>query len=219
MDDAERERALAIAVNGAAVGMLGVLCASRRISVAHFSTDYVFPGTGSVPYDEDAAAWPVNAYGASKHAGEYVLQASRARALIVRTQWLFGAGGRSFPRTMWERATRGQPTRVVNDQWGRPTYTVDLARATWQLIEGGVEGIFHVANAGEATWFDVASLIFAETGRPYLVTRCTTKEYPTQACRPGYGVLSTAKVERFLSAGLPAWENGIARLLTLLRPN
>ena len=216
VDRAEEEREIAFAVNGAAVGALGAACAARGVRVAHFSTDYVFPGTGRTPYVEEAPISPVNTYGASKLAGEQALSDSQAEVLLLRTQWLFGIGGRSFPRTMWGRATRREPTRVVADQWGRPTYTLDLARATWELIARGASGVYHVSNSGSTTWFDLALEVFAAAGAPDIVTPCTTAEYPTPARRPAYSVLSTTKVERILGAKLPSWQDGLARMLAEL---
>src|SRR5207248_2838342 len=118
VDRAEAESQAALAVNGAAVGQLGRLAREAKARVVHFSTDYVFDGTATVPYGEECPRHPVNAYGMSKAAGEKNLQSSGAESLIVRTQWLFGEHGTSFPRTMWERARAGSATRVVNDTMG-----------------------------------------------------------------------------------------------------
>jgi len=217
VDKAESEPDLAFRVNGQAVGELGKIAARSGIKVVHFSTDYVFDGTATVPYAEDAEPNPINVYGASKLAGETALQASGAEALIVRTQWLFGGSGGSFPRTMWERATRRTATRVVNDQLGRPTYTLDVARATWQLVQGGAEGLVHVANGGAATWFEVAREVFRLAGCPELVERCTTSEYPTPARRPRYSVLETRRFELRMGASLPQWCDALARFATQLQ--
>jgi dTDP-4-dehydrorhamnose reductase len=138
----------------------------------HFSTDYVFDGKASRPYREDTPTKPVNAYGESKLAGEKALAQTGADWLIVRTQWLFGVNGKSFPRTMWERAHAGLETRVVRDQTGRPTFSHDLAVAVWALIARGTPGVMHVANDGQATWFDVAAHVFARAGRPDGTSRC-----------------------------------------------
>ena len=137
VDRAEAERDLCFRVNAEAVGELVRIAARARARVVHFSTDYVFNGKASQPYKEDNPTDPVNAYGGSKLAGEQALRTSGADWLIVRTQWLFGIHGKSFPRTMWERASAGLETRVVNDQTGRPTYSKDLATAVWQLTERG----------------------------------------------------------------------------------
>ena len=216
VDGAEKDRDLAFLVNGEALGIIGRAAAtSTHPLVVHFSTDYVFDGRGSRPYREDDATGPLGVYGASKLAGERALAASGARHLIVRTSWLFGMHGRSFPRTMWQRAAARQATRVVNDQVGRPTYTVDLARATWGLVGkqeagSGKQGhVMHVANRGETTWYDVARRVFAAAGVPELVSPCTTAEYPTPARRPMYSVLDTSQYESLMGEPPPHWENAV----------
>src|SRR5437870_1152763 len=138
VDRAEDEPDVAMLVNGAAVRNLAECCAARGIGLVHFSTDYVFSGRTSRPYREDDDCAPLNAYARSKRAGELAIMESGARALVVRTQWLFGEHGRSFPRTMHERATAGISTRVVDDQIGRPTYCRDLALVTWRLVEAEI---------------------------------------------------------------------------------
>ena len=217
VDDAEHDVDAAMAVNAHAVGALGRICAAGGIAVVHYSTDYVFPGSGTTAYDETAQPDPVNRYGASKLNGERALLASGARALIVRTQWLFGRHGRSFPRTMWERATAGVPTRAVADQIGRPTFAADLATASWRLLAKDASGVYHVANSGTASWFDVAQQVFAAAGRPELLTSCRSEEYPVAARRPRYSVLATDRVRGLLGEDLPHWADALARFLTQLR--
>lgn len=217
VDRAESEREAAFAINGAAVGALGEECARRGVRVLHVSTDYVFPGDAARPYREDDPVAPLNAYGESKLAGERALEASGAEAVVVRTQWLFGAHGKSFPRTMWERALARQATRVVADQRGRPTYTVDLAAAMWGLIERDARGVFHAANDGEATWHELAARVFAAAGARELLAECTTADYPTPARRPSYSVLATGKLERALGTPMPRWEDAVDRFVAELR--
>jgi dTDP-4-dehydrorhamnose reductase len=213
VDRAESERELAFAVNAAAVGALGRLCAGRGVRVAHFGTDYVFAGDGAHPYREDAPVAPLNAYGESKLAGERALAESGARMLVLRTQWLYGAHGRSFPRTMWERATRGLSARVVADQHGAPTFTRDLAAATWALVRQDASGTLHVTNAGSATWYDVARLVYAAAGAPDLVTPCTTADYPTPARRPAYGVLDTTRLRERWGVTMRGWEEALGEFV------
>jgi dTDP-4-dehydrorhamnose reductase len=217
VDLAEEYRDEAFAVNGDAVGALAEECAHRGIALAHFSTDYVFPGVATTPYTETAATAPINSYGASKLRGEELARRSGARYLLIRTQWLFGRTGRSFPRTMWERATAKLPTRVVNDQVGRPTYAHDLAGWTWQLIERNAEGIFHAANSEAATWFDVAQRVFDTLGVTQLLSPCTTADYPTPAPRPAYSVLDTTKLETTLGGPLRHWHSALDECLAQFR--
>ena len=214
VDRAESEVAASLRVNGAAVGALGRMARAAGARVIHFSTDYVFDGQATRPYREDSPTDPVNAYGTSKLAGETALRASGPEHLVVRTQWLFGVHGKSFPRTMWERARAGSATRVVRDQTGRPTYAPDLAAAVWTLIRQGACGVLHVANQGEATWFDVAAHIFGRVGKPDLLTPCVTADYPTPARRPRYSVLDTTRAEQVLGGPLAAWEDAMDRFLS-----
>ena len=214
VDDAERERGLAFAVNGVAPGAIGRAAAAARATVVHFSTDYVFDGEAGAAYREEDPPHPLNVYGESKLAGERALAASGAEFLIVRTQWLFGGCGRSFPRTMWERATQRLPTRVVADQTGRPTYTVDLARVTWRVALEGVRGVLHAANAGVASRYDVARRVFAAAGAEHLVVPCTTTDFPTPARRPAWSVLDSTRLDRLLGVSLPDWEDALRRFLS-----
>ena len=131
VDGAESESDVAFAVNGDALGFIGNAAKALSVAVIHYSTDYVFDGSSREPYGEDESTSPMGVYGASKLQGEQRLAESGAASLIIRTQWLFGIAGPSFPRTMLKRATSGEATRVVDDQTGRPTYTVDLGRAAW----------------------------------------------------------------------------------------
>ena len=227
VDGAESESDLAFAVNGDALGFIGNAAKALGVPVIHYSTDYVFDGSSREPYGEDESTSPMGVYGASKLQGEQRLAESGAASLIIRTQWLFGIAGPSFPRTMWKRATSGEATRVVDDQTGRPTYTVDLARATWgslgqpEAIWGnpgqlGAE-IVHIANGGTATWYDVAKRVFEAAGRPELLEPCSSAEYPTPARRPAWSVLGTEKYEQIVGEPLPAWEHAIDRFLVELQ--
>jgi dTDP-4-dehydrorhamnose reductase len=201
-------------VNGEAVRSLAAACACRGIALAHFSTDYVVDGESARPYREDDAPAPHSVYGASKLAGERGVRESGAEHLVLRTQWLFGEAGRSFPRTMWERARRGEPTRVVGDQWGRPTWTRDLAAATWRLLAGPARGILHVTSSGApTTWYDVARAVFDAAGAPSLLSRCTTEEYPTPARRPAYGVLDTTRLESEIGISMMPWREALERFV------
>ena len=213
VDRAEAETKQAWRVNAEAVGELGRIAAATGARVVHFSTDYVFDGNASRPYREDSPTDPVNAYGATKLAGEEALRRSGADWLIVRTQWLFGVNGKSFPRTMWERARAGLTTKVVTDQTGRPTYSHDVAPAVWKLIDDGVSGVMHIANDGEATWFDVAARVFERAGRRDLLTACSTADFPTAARRPRYSVLDTTRLDERLGGPLPPWADAVDRFL------
>ncbi len=213
VDRAESEQERAFQVNGEAVSELGRAAKTQGIRVVHFSTDYVFDGSANEPYPEEGPLHPINVYGASKLAGERGLQDSGAEALIIRSQWLFGLCGRSFPATMLERARGSLPSRAVDDQLGRPTYTRDLAQATWRLVALCATGIVHVANEGIASWFDVAQAVYDAVGRHELCTSCTSLEYPTPARRPAYSCLGTDRCLRLLGDPLPPWRDALTRFL------
>ncbi len=176
VDGAESESDVAFAVNGDALGFIGNAAKALGVPVIHYSTDYVFDGSSREPYGEDESTSPMGVYGASKLQGEQRLAESGAASLIIRTQWLFGIAGPSFPRTMWKRATSGEATRVVDDQTGRPTYTVDLARATWgwgPLTGGRADG--KTGQPG-AAWGSLrrSGAIWSSLGRQRTVDRRTS---------------------------------------------
>ncbi len=195
VDAAEEHEAQATRINGDAVGVLGRLAADAGAGVLHLSTDYVFDGRLDRPYREDDTPNPQGAYGRGKLAGEQALQTvDGGRWAVVRTQWLYG-GGPSFVRTMWGRATAGQASRVVDDQWGAPTHVAELAQVLWRLVGDGVEGTWHAAASGYTNWFEVARAVYAAVGAdPALVTPCSTAVYGAKAPRPANGRLDTTKL-------------------------
>lgn len=232
VDGAEAHRERAFAVNADAPGTIAAELARHRTDPAtrtallvHFGSDYVFDGSGSRPYREDHPCAPLGVYGASKLGGESKIAERGLRYVILRTQWLYGFHGRSFPRTMWERATARLPTKVVTDQTGRPTYTIDLARATWRIVsaerqrlvasvENAVRGrILHVANGGSATWYKVAEHVFRRAGRLELLAPCATADFPRPAKRPVWSVLDTTHSEEVMGSPMPDWENALDRFL------
>ena len=222
VDAAEGEAERALAVNGTAPGNVGRAAAAVGAAVVHLSTDYVFDGTARRPYRGDDAPRPLSVYGRSKLAGEQALRESGADHLVIRTSWLFGESGRSFPRTMWNRARAAQVTRVVNDQWGRPTYTGDLAGAIWRLLERWHPDqrrdtpCLHASNEGPpTTWLEIAQRVFTRAGRPDFVLPCTSTEYPAAARRPAYAVLDTGVFCRQVGP-LPDWRDALDRFLDRL---
>jgi dTDP-4-dehydrorhamnose reductase len=118
---------------------------------------------------------------------------------------------------MWERATARSPSRVVSDQVGRPTYSVDLARATWRLGALALAGVLHVANTGIATWYDIARRVYAACHAEQLLQPCATAQFPTPARRPARAVLGTARADEVLGGGLPPWEDALDRFMTEIR--
>ncbi len=216
VDGAESAEDDAMRINAAAVGELARQCAARSIRLVHFSTDYVFSGDSGRPWREDDPAAPVNAYGRSKLAGEIALRESGAEHLLIRTSWLYAAHGRNFVRTVLDRLRAGKGLRVVSDQRGRPTSADDLAAMTIELMERGVRGTIHAANAGETTWYDFACAIRDEYVPGGAVEPCATIEYPTPARRPAYSTLDLARLTSHLAAPPRHWRAALRDVLAIL---
>ncbi|MEX1183631.1 MAG: dTDP-4-dehydrorhamnose reductase [Gemmatimonadota bacterium] len=188
VDEAERDEARAFAVNAAGTANVAVACIDVGARLVYPSTDYVFDGSAAHPYPPDHATSPLNAYGRSKLAGEVAARA--ADALVVRTSWLYGKGGRNFVRTMLQRARNGQPLRVVDDQRGAPTATSDLAAMILLLLErGAAAGTYHATNAGETTWFGLASAALDAAGITADLIPVDSSAFVVAAARPRYSVL------------------------------
>jgi dTDP-4-dehydrorhamnose reductase len=221
VDAAEQDRELAFRVNADAPGIIARTAAARGALLVHFSTDYVFSGTGRRPYREDDPTGPCNAYGASKLAGEEAIRASGARHLILRTAWVYGAYGQNFARTMLRLARERETLRVVADQRGAPTWAGRLAATTAQLLQHAAppSGTYHLTNAGETTWYDFAvALLAADPARHEQRCRAvepiTTADYPTPARRPPYSVLDTSLIQRTFGITLPDWRDDVPRALS-----
>jgi len=213
VDAAEADRETAFAINAFAVERMAVVCAKRGARLLHFSTDYVFDGANSGFYSADDIPHPLNVYGESKLAGELAIQRSGVRYLLIRPQWLFGVHGRSFVGLMCERACARQTTRVVADQLGCCTYTVDLARATWELI-GRAEGIVHVANRGKVSRYALAARIFAHFGAQSFLSPCSVEEFGSTTRRPANSALSVRRAEQLLGREMPVWDDALHRYLS-----
>ena len=210
VDGAESDEEAATRLNGEAAGTVAAAAAEAGASVVHPSTDYVFDGTGTRPYVESDPTAPINAYGRSKLAGEHAVAAANPRHFVVRTSWLFGAGGRNFVETMLGLASAGGPVLVVRDQVGCPTYTGHLAEALVRLVDGESYGLHHIAGGGECSWFEFANEIFQQAGTETRAMSCTSDEFPRPAPRPAYSVLRT---ERDYGLELPPWQDGLASYL------
>ena len=181
-------------MNGDAVG-IAEAAKTLGIPIVHYSTDYVFSGDFSLGYSEDAPRKPLNAYGRSKATGEEHLERSGAKYYLVRTSWLYGKRGKNFVDTMLRLADEKKELRVVNDQHGKPTYAVDLARATKELLTTPRPfGTYHVTNEGETTWYDFAVRILQLAGKQTAVVPVSSKEFPTPAKRPTYSSLINTKL-------------------------
>lgn len=225
VDEAETNDAIALAVNGTGPGALARWCAASDVPLVHYSTDYVYPGTGHTPWREDDVTGPLNAYGRSKLHGDRLIEASGARYLILRTSWVYDGTGRNFFTTMMRLCRERDTLRVVADQVGAPTYAPDAAAATLTVLAGAVaadsfpSGVYHLANSGEVSWHGFARTIVEEAGgagvkvRARQVEPITTAEFPTPAIRPLNSRLDAAKLERVFATRMPGWQAGLTACL------
>jgi len=181
-------------INGLAVGVLADLCEQKDITLVHFSTDYVFDGRKKGDYKEADEPAPINRYGESKFIGEQLLQQKSTKYYLIRTSWLFGKYGKNFVTTMLNLAGKGETLRVVNDQVGKPTWTMDLAESVLNLlIEQRPFGIYHLVNEGAVSWYDFAHEIFEMTGVKAEITPIGSEEARRAARRPRNSVLASTK--------------------------
>jgi dTDP-4-dehydrorhamnose reductase len=200
VDGAEEHAEDALAVNRD--GARNVAEAAER--VMYLSTDYVFDGTKRTPYVESDRTAPLQSYGRSKLAGEMATAEANPRHFIVRSSWLFGAGGGNFVDTMLRLGEERDELRVVDDQVGSPTFTGHLAEAIVALAQSEDYGIHHLAGAGSCSWYEFALEIFERSGVDCRVQPCTSEEYPLPARRPAWSVLGSER-GRFL----PSWKEGL----------
>lgn len=212
VDKAETEVETAMRINGTAVGYLADACFSNGAKFIHISTDYVFNGLAHTPYKETDAVDPVNQYGASKLFGEQMAVAANPDSIIIRTSWVYAPHGHNFVKTMLRLMAQKESISVVNDQWGRPTYAMDLAAAILHIIQqpNPQSGIYHYSNSGEPiTWYDFAVAIKAFTNSPCAVLPTDTAGYPTLAKRPAYSVLDTTVIEKQFNLTIPHWKESL----------
>jgi dTDP-4-dehydrorhamnose reductase len=230
VDRAEQEPLLAQAVNAVAPGALAEVAHELDCPLVHFSTDYVFDGLGQAPWQEDDPCQPLSVYGRTKHDGELAVTASGARHLVLRTSWVYSLGGRNFLATMARLAGERAELRVVDDQFGAPTTSLAIARATRALVTpllaggGPASGVYHLSCAGRVSWCGFARAIMDRLPRvraalgmpPCAVPQLTpigTADYPTPARRPANSVLSNRKLTQATGISLPHWEAALDDLL------
>lgn len=216
VDKAESDEETARAINAGAVAAMVEAMAATGGKVVHVSTDYVFDGTSSSPYAPDAPRNPQSAYGRTKAEGEDAL---RAEDILVRTAWVYEAGGANFVRTMIRLMKEREELGVVADQIGAPTWATSLAATIWGLVEKGASGTFHHSDAGVASWYEFAVAIAEEAHALGLIPRIpaihpiTTAEYPTPARRPAFSLLDCSKTRAFLADTPLAWRDNLRLML------
>lgn len=212
VDGCETNRDQTFAVN--CEGAVNVAQAARhaKSKLLFLSTDYVFDGTKSSPYEITDPRNPKSIYGESKARAEEQLLQIMPEVCIVRTSWLFGHGGKCFPATILKLASTRPEISVVNDQRGSPTFTRDLAVALVELCRKSAEGIVHATNQGSCTWYEFAAEIVRKAGLPTKVNPITTAEFPRPARRPAYSVLSLDSLHAY-NIHTPKWQDALSRYL------
>jgi dTDP-4-dehydrorhamnose reductase/novobiocin biosynthesis protein NovS len=216
--EAEAGETEALLINGIGVRELASVCSERSIKLIHLSSDYVFDGTTCRPYAEGAATSPINAYGRTKLAGEQaVLELLPDDGTIVRTAWLYGRHGTNFIRKMVRLEQMRKTLDVVDDQWGQPTWTVDLARQLVALVRCGASGVFHGTSSGETTWYDVAQMIFRLLGAdPGRIRPVRSDQVAGGELRPRYTVLGHAAWREIGLTPIRHWTAALAESFSLL---
>jgi dTDP-4-dehydrorhamnose reductase len=212
VDGCETDRELAFDVNVRGAANVAHVAKQHGARLLFLSTDYVFDGTKTTPYEIDDPRAPRSVYGRSKAEAEVEVSKILPHCCIVRTSWLFGVGGKCFPDTILKLAATRPGLEVVDDQRGSPTYTVDLARAIFQLCRAGAEGIVHATNRGACSWFEFAREIVAGAGLDTVIRPSTSDKFVRPAERPKYSVLSPTSLEKY-GIEMPTWQDALRRYL------
>jgi len=224
VDKAESDTEAAHRINALAPEVMSRACAALGAYLVHYSTDYVFNGTGQTPWVETDPTGPLNVYGHSKLAGEQGIAKQGAKHVIFRTSWVYGTEGGNFAKTMLRLAQEREKMTVIHDQFGAPTGAALLADITATALQAQhrLTGIYHLAAAGETTWFDYAAYVLAQAKlrKPDLKLAVkeflpvATTEFPTPAKRPLNSRLNCSHLEQALQLKLPAWQTGVDQLLS-----
>ena len=220
VDQAEKEEESALKINTEGLQNLIDFAENKNISIIHFSTDYVFDGQSSVPYPEEAVTNPIGVYGESKLRGENLLSKSSCKNVTIRTSWLFSPFGKNFVKTIARIAQEKSDLKVVEDQQGKPTYGIDLARTVLKLISNNTIYTFpilHYANQGVCSWKEFAEAIVNELECKTIIQGITTSAYPTIAKRPKYSILDTERIENKLGVAIPTWLESLKKCIQILK--
>ena len=218
VDKAETEKEIAFKVNADGAGNLARAAKQINAKFIHFSTDFIFDGTGSVPYTENDKPNPLSVYGASKLAGEEHVLENNSDAIIIRTSWVYSSFGNNFVRTILKLCKEREQLNVIFDQIGAPTYARDLAGAVLHIIQQKEwkPGIYNYSNEGVASWYDFAVAIRDIAGLKTKISPIETSQYPTPAVRPKYSVLNKNKIKETFGLEIPHWKESLEKCMKLL---
>ncbi|MBD2867969.1 dTDP-4-dehydrorhamnose reductase [Paenibacillus arenilitoris] len=213
VDKAESEPDEAFRVNAAATRNVVIAAREAGAKFCYISTDYVFDGKGSSPYNEYDQTNPQTVYGKSKLAGELMVQTLHDRYYIVRTSWVYGKYGNNFVKTMLKMAGERDQLKVVSDQIGSPTYTYDLAAFLLELVATDRYGVYHASNSGICSWYEFAKAIFEDSGITIRLDPCSTADFPRPAPRPAYSVMDHTAIRSNGFRMLRSWREALNHYL------
>ena len=220
VDAAEQNMELCRKVNAGGTRNIAEVCKSLDIKMMYISTDYVFNGQGTRPWEPDDHREPLNAYGQSKYEGELAVEELVKKFFIVRIAWVFGVNGKNFIKTMLRVGKERGAVSVVDDQIGSPTYTYDLARLLVDMIQSDKYGRYHATNEGLCSWYEFACEIFRQAGMDEVkVTPVDSSAFPVKAKRPSNSRLNKDKLTENGFERLPAWQDALGRYLEELKKN
>jgi dTDP-4-dehydrorhamnose reductase len=213
VDKAETEKDLCAAVNAKALSVLGELAAQANKYVVHISTDFVFGDLQDTPQSENDETNPLSVYGATKLEGENNLLDSGCQCAVIRVQWTYGINGNNFISKILELAKKLPQLKVVNDQFGSPTWTMDISRAIMEFLDNKTEGLYHFAASGYATRFDIAKAVAEYFKLDTELTPCDSDEFPAPAARPRNSRFDCSKIDKVLSFKRPEWQESLKKFL------
>ena len=220
VDLAENGQESTIKINTGGLQNIIDFAENKNLSIIHFSTDYVFDGQSVVPYQEQVATNPIGIYGKSKLQGEIILSKSSCKNVTIRTSWLFSPFGKNFVKTIARMAKEKSDLKVVEDQQGKPTYGIDLARTVLKLISNNTIYTFpilHYANQGVCSWKEFAEAIVNELECKTIIQGIPTSAYPTLAKRPNYSILDTERIENKLGVTISTWQESLKKCIQILK--
>jgi len=218
VDAAEDNEELCRNVNAKGTEYIAEVCRELDIKMMYISTDYVFNGQGTRPWEPDDERAPLNIYGQTKYEGELAIEENLTKYFTVRIAWVFGVNGKNFIKTMLNLGKTHDKLTVVADQTGSPTYTYDLARLLVDMIETEKYGRYHATNEGECTWYEFACEIFRQAGMDVKVEPVGSDQYPAKAKRPANSRMNKEKLEENGFLPLPSWQDALKRYLEVVLP-
>lgn len=220
VDQSEKDESTAWAVNAQAVGYLATACNKYHCRLIHISTDYVFDGENEIGYTESDKTNPINVYGATKLEGEKLAMQYDAKAIVIRTSWVYSYYGKNFVKTMMKLMQERSEISVVNDQIGKPTYAADLADTIFKIIftqENPPPGLYHYSNEGIISWYEFAQAICELGNYNCVVHPIPSSAYPVPAKRPHYSILNTQKIQDTFAISIPFWKDSLKKCMDLLK--